>query len=101
MIPSFFRMFLRRFRQADASAARRYGGLGLGLAIVKQLVELHGGIVHAESPGIGHGATFVVSLPVQALQSIGVDRPGSELSTGSTANTESPPPVWRERTAGR
>ena len=42
----------------------RHGGLGLGLSIVKQLVELHGGAVRAESLGVGHGATFIVSLPI-------------------------------------
>src|SRR5262249_3536843 len=40
--------------------------LGLGLAIVRQLVERHGGRVHAESPGEGLGATFAVTLPVLA-----------------------------------
>jgi CheY-like chemotaxis protein/anti-sigma regulatory factor (Ser/Thr protein kinase) len=56
-----------RFRQADASSARRYGGLGLGLALVKYLVELHGGTVEAASAGEGHGATFKVTLPVRAV----------------------------------
>ena len=57
-----------RFRQADASSTRRTGGLGIGLALVKQLVELHGGEVHAASPGLNQGATFTVSLPVVALR---------------------------------
>jgi signal transduction histidine kinase len=37
---------------------------GVGLAIVGHLVELHGGVVSATSVGKGHGATFVVELPL-------------------------------------
>jgi signal transduction histidine kinase len=53
-----------RFRQADDATTQRHTGLGLGLGIVRQLVELHGGTVHAVSPGAGHGATFTVRLPM-------------------------------------
>src|SRR5262249_16135950 len=56
-----------RFRQADATATRSYGGLGLGLAIVRHLVELHGGEVQADSEGEGKGATFTVRLPILAV----------------------------------
>jgi signal transduction histidine kinase len=64
-IPADFMPYVfDRFRQADASLTRQYGGLGLGLAIVKQLVELHGGTVRAESAGTGKGASFIVSLPL-------------------------------------
>jgi signal transduction histidine kinase len=52
-----------RFRQADSTTTRSYGGLGLGLAIVRQLVELHGGTVEAASAGPGMGAELIVRLP--------------------------------------
>ena len=52
-----------RFRQADGSTTRTYGGLGLGLAIVRHLVELHGGTAWAESAGENKGAKFTVRLP--------------------------------------
>lgn len=56
-----------RFRQAESSSSRSAHGLGLGLKLVRGLVELHGGTVHAQSPGLGAGSTFVVVLPVPAV----------------------------------
>jgi PAS domain S-box-containing protein len=64
-----------RFRQADATPTRQYGGLGLGLAIVRHLVELHGGTVRAESAGEGQGASFIVQLPVRSAASADVAEP--------------------------
>ncbi|HEY4102262.1 MAG TPA: PAS domain S-box protein [Polyangiaceae bacterium] len=65
--PEFLPFVFERFRQADASTNRRFGGLGLGLAIVRHIVELHGGEVHVTSPGKNQGTSFSVSLPVRAL----------------------------------
>ncbi|MEO6418532.1 MAG: ATP-binding protein, partial [Polyangiaceae bacterium] len=65
--PDFLPHVFDRFRQADSSASRTSAGLGLGLAIVRHLVELHGGVVRAESAGLGQGSTFTVTLPVGAL----------------------------------
>ncbi|MCW5314496.1 PAS domain S-box protein [Nostoc sp. KVJ3] len=62
--PNFLPYVFDRFRQADSSNTRTYGGLGLGLAIVRHLVELHGGTVHADSPGKEQGATFTIKLPL-------------------------------------
>jgi signal transduction histidine kinase/ActR/RegA family two-component response regulator len=61
--PEFLPHLFERFSQASTGTTRP-GGIGLGLAIVKALVEGHGGRVHADSPGVGKGATFTVRLPV-------------------------------------
>jgi PAS domain S-box-containing protein len=61
--PYFLPNVFDRFRQADSSSTRRFGGLGLGLAIVRHLAELHGGSASASSRGVGLGSTFKVDFP--------------------------------------
>ena len=68
--PEFIPHMFDRFRQADSSYTREYGGLGIGLAIARSVVELHGGTIRAHSSGPGFGALFVVDLPLPQ----GVDR---------------------------
>jgi PAS domain S-box-containing protein len=77
-----------RFRQADSTITRQYGGLGLGLSIVRHIVERHGGTVQATSEGPGHGTTFTVTLPIGGPLSdapIGVARTPSRAAEDSLA----------------
>jgi CheY-like chemotaxis protein len=79
-----------RFKQSDSSTSRRFGGLGLGLSLVKHLVELHGGVVTAESPGKDQGTTVTVSLPVRAVWA-----PGQSVSRGDWGAPEDQPVIRR------
>ena len=53
------------FEQADGSISRRFQGTGLGLSLSRRLVEMHHGLIWAESEGEGKGSTFRVLLPVE------------------------------------
>jgi signal transduction histidine kinase len=89
MTAEFLPYLFERFKQADASITRKHGGLGLGLSIVRNLVELHGGAVRAESPGLGQGATFIISLPLRAVKS---DVKRSPTHDGAVGARGSEPP---------
>jgi PAS domain S-box-containing protein len=69
--PEFLPHVWERFRQADSTTTRQFGGLGLGLSVVRHLVELHGGTVAVTSEGTGRGATFTVEFPVHPPYAVG------------------------------
>jgi PAS domain S-box-containing protein len=72
------------FAQVDRNLGRAQGGLGIGLALVKSLVEMHGGIVHAQSDGAGSGSIFTVRLPLCVED-------GAETSAEMTSVVDLPP----------
>ena len=61
-LPTLFERFQRGSNVDD----RRFAGMGLGLFICRGIVEQHGGRIWASSPGVGHGSTFHVALPLLA-----------------------------------
>lgn len=63
------------FVQAERTRDVAHGGLGLGLPLVRELAKLHGGTVRGSSGGVGHGAEFVIELPLAqgALNASAVD----------------------------
>ena len=67
------------FRQENSSSTRNNGGLGLGLAIVRHLVELHGGKIQVESPGIDKGTTFIVEIPLMSNIKISTETNNPQL----------------------
>jgi signal transduction histidine kinase len=61
---SFAQKLFEPFIQHEQGRDRSAGGLGLGLAIAARLARLQGGSLTAESPGVGRGALFTLSMPV-------------------------------------
>lgn len=59
-----------RFYRVDKSRARTSGGTGIGLTIARHLVYAHGGEIWAESQGVGQGASFYFTLPIEELERV-------------------------------
>jgi len=76
--PDQLERIFEEFYQIEDHMVRHHGGLGIGLSIARAIVEAHGGRIWAESKGLGHGATFIVSLPV--AEAADVDANGADAS---------------------
>lgn len=60
--PENFDLVFERFKQADSSVSRKYGGTGLGLPISRNLARLMGGDIYLSSE-TGKGSTFSLLIP--------------------------------------
>lgn len=66
------------FQQGERTLDRSQGGLGIGLTLVKRLVELHGGVLEADSAGPGLGSTFTICLPLLPARPAAAGRAAAE-----------------------
>lgn len=60
--PEELSRIFERFHRVKGAVSRSYEGSGIGLALVQELVQLHGGTLHAESE-LGRGTVFTVEIP--------------------------------------
>jgi CheY-like chemotaxis protein len=72
------------FAQVNTGVVKGAGGLGIGLALARELARLHGGDIHVQSPGVGQGSRFVVTLPLGLPQTLsGTPAANNVQSTGT------------------
>lgn len=79
-LPQIFKMFA----QDEDASSHSQSGLGVGLALAKRLVELHGGMIYAESRGPGQGSTFTVQLPIEQAAQGTHERGDEDEPAGAT-----------------
>src|SRR5690606_21601055 len=71
-----FELFVQEESSSLASGPR--DGLGIGLSLARTLIEQHGGMLTAESPGRDLGSTFTIRLPLRPTATADA-RDGGEL----------------------
>lgn len=54
----------QKFNRGEGVSTVNTEGVGLGLFVAKQIIERHGGLIWAESQGVGKGSTFAFALRV-------------------------------------
>ena len=77
--PEKLGIIFERFRQAEETTTKSYGGTGLGLTISRKLIELLGGNIWVESE-LKNGSTFYFTLPYKPIKESGILKPFSNKS---------------------
>ena len=78
------------FQLGETTITRKFGGLELRLAIGKGVIDAHGGLIAAESPGKGRGTAFRVVLDTVPPLDGGGCRPAEEGDTRSVMHPAVP-----------
>ena len=95
--PEHLERIFHRFYRVQQAEDRPFGS-GLGLAAARATIEAHGGTIWAESAGIGHGATFYLTLPfapTAPLLSSSQAPASSATSIDGASSTSGPSPLAR------
>jgi two-component system, NarL family, sensor histidine kinase BarA len=70
--PSQQKKLFHPFVMVESSTQEKFGGTGLGLAISRNLMELMGGTISLDSPGLNQGTTTTITLPLIEASLLGI-----------------------------
>jgi PAS domain S-box-containing protein len=85
--PEALERIFELFAQEDTARLPSDSGLGIGLSLARALVSQHGGLITAQSAGLGHGSTFIVRLPLGLGPAVDISLEGMDERPGGAARS--------------
>ncbi len=80
--PANLERIFEEFVQIKGEGRRERQGAGLGLALTRKLVGMHGGLIWAESEGLGLGSRFTFTVPIRPAAGEPAEPPFAEATPG-------------------